>query len=107
LDKPLEYVDAVELQRIFNERDYEGRVRRGELTVVVVKDAVPSNPQAREPKGTRSQLIQYRQRDGRTVATAHRYLRPDGNIGASGLPDPKRLYLADRILSVRPEQGGK
>jgi hypothetical protein len=39
--------------------------------------------------------------DGRMVAEVHRYLRPDGTIGASGVPDPKRisfggtLYVAD------------
>ena len=26
------------------------------------------------------------------IATCHRYLRPDGSLGASGLPDPKQVF---------------
>ncbi len=48
-------------------------------------------------------MIQYRQRNGTPVALAHRYLRPDNTVGASGKPDPKRIYLADRILTLRPQ----
>jgi hypothetical protein len=104
LDKPLVYVDVTELRRIFNETDYDARVRRGECVVVLVRDEVPAKPIAGEPEGTRSQFIQYRRLDGRTVASAHRYMRPDGSIGASGMPDPKRIYLADRILALRPDE---
>jgi len=48
-------------------------------------------------------MIQYRRRDGPTVALAHRYLRVDGTLGASGRPDPKRLYLADEIVAIERE----
>lgn len=34
-------------------------------------------------------------------ACCHRYLRRDGSLGLSGRPDPKRIYLADEILSTR------
>lgn len=39
---------------------------------------------------------------GRKVALAHRYLLPDGTVGASGKPDPKSMkhegefYVLDR-----------
>lgn len=47
-------------------------------------------PPAIGPPGTRSQLVRYF--DGATlVAEVHRYLRPDGTLGASGMPDPKGL----------------
>lgn len=32
------------------------------------------------------------------VALVHQYLRPDGSLGGSGKPDPKRLLLDDEIL---------
>jgi hypothetical protein len=32
------------------------------------------------------------------MAIVHQYLRPDGTLGASGLPDPKWLRDGDRIL---------
>jgi hypothetical protein len=102
LDKPIRYVPAAELQALFNGRDFDGRVRRGELVVAVVADRHPSRTKAGEPHCTRSQMIQYRRRDGYAVALAHRYLRMDGSVGGSGRPDPKRIYLASEILSVGP-----
>jgi hypothetical protein len=45
-----------------------------------------------EPFCTLSQRLLYRTVDGdRHVAQAHRYLRPDGSIGASGFVDPKMV----------------
>ena len=32
------------------------------------------------------------------VAMVHEFRRPGGSIGASGLPDPKRIWLDDEIL---------
>lgn len=45
----------------------------------------------REGRIRQSQMISYIGPDGHEVARAHRYLRTDGTIGASGLPDPKRI----------------
>jgi hypothetical protein len=36
-------------------------------------------------------MVSYLDSDGNEVARVHQYLRPDGTIGASGKPDPKRL----------------
>ncbi len=36
----------------------------------------------------------------RKVALVHRYLRPDGTVGASGMPDPKELLDDDVIYFV-------
>lgn len=50
--------------------------------------------------GTVSQRVEYWDTvQGRLVkiATVHRYVRPDGTLGASGLPDPKRV-LHDGVL---------
>lgn len=45
-----------------------------------------------EPAGTVSQMLQY-WRDGVEVALVHQYTRPDGTIGASGRPDPKKVIV--------------
>jgi hypothetical protein len=103
LSKPHVYVPTEEIQRMFNEAGYEERARRGDLTIELVADGHPSRPKASEPYCTRSQMVRYRRRDGIPVALAHRYLRKDGTLGASGKPDPKRLYLADRIVSPTRE----
>jgi hypothetical protein len=43
-------------------------------------------------------MVKYYSQDGEVLALVHQYLRPDGTIGASGKPDPKRLYLTKEIL---------
>lgn len=99
--RPIERVSPEEIRRIFAEADYEGRVQRGEVLVRIIEDNHPSRTKANEPFCTRSQMIQYRrQRDNAVLVLAHRYLRTDGAIGASGKPDPKKIYLADRILVI-------
>lgn len=76
---------------MFNEGGYVERVRKGELTEVIVHSGIP-NPVIGLPAGTKSQMISYRDENGEEVARAHRFLKPDGTIGASGLADPKRIF---------------
>ena len=68
------------------------RAKSGELATVLLDDRHPSLTAANEPFCTRSQMVSYRQSDGTEIARVHQYLRMDGTIGASGSPDPKRLY---------------
>ena len=73
---------------------FAAQIEAGRLREVVVKDR--PCPLASEPAGTRSQMVA--DVDGvRRVALVHRYLRPDGTVGASGMPDPKEL-LDDDVL---------
>ena len=95
----LHRIDAIELRKIFNEERIYERALSGELQVVVLEDRHPSLPLAREPYCTKSQMLSYR-RDGLEVARAHMYLRPDGTIGASGLPDPKRVVVGDKMFRL-------
>lgn len=39
-----------------------------------------------------SQMVLYLTAEGEKVAEAHRYLRLDGSVGASGKADPKRIW---------------
>lgn len=87
-----------DLRVIFN-REVLPRIARGELLEILISDGQP-NPRMRQLAGTRSQLVEYVDaHQGRLVkvALAHRYLRPDGSLGGSGQPDPKRV-LHDGIL---------
>ncbi|MCY3960092.1 MAG: hypothetical protein OXG34_00275 [bacterium] len=43
-------------------------------------------------------MVWYLGPDGQELALAHQYLLPDGTIGGSGRPDPKRLILDDEII---------
>ena len=86
---------------MFNEGKYLERARAGEFTEKVLGDNHPSKPKAKEPFCTRSQIVSYIGHLGHEVVRFHRYLRPDGTLGASGKPDPKLIlynlvqYIAD------------
>ena len=97
---PVEWVSPAIIRRYFNESQILEKAQSGELFVRVIRSSHPRKPPPTEPVCTKSQMVLYRTLDGKPVALAHRYLRRDGTIGASGRPDPKRLFLEDRIISV-------
>ncbi len=76
-------------------------IRDGELHPKYLKDKKISNPEPFQgPPGTRSQIIRYTDSSGKLIVVLHRYLRPDGSLGASGLPDPKRLREGNVIYAI-------
>lgn len=85
------------MRRRFNDGRYDERAATGELSITVIEDRHPSLTAAGEPFCTRSQMMSYRDTDSNEVVRAHRHLRPDGTLGASGKPDPKRVF-EDGIL---------
>lgn len=90
MSSPSRIISDDELRRKFNDGGFLGRWERGELEDVVLWENHPSSPLANEPFCTRSQMIALRvPTSRRIVARLHRYLRPDGTIGLSGVPDPK------------------
>lgn len=80
------------MREMFNHGDYWARVKKGEYKEFTVKDRHPSPPLAPVPHCTRSQLLAYIDLEGQEVARVHQYLLPNGSIGTSGMPDPKRLF---------------
>ncbi|GAC1406778.1 MAG: hypothetical protein NVSMB52_20290 [Chloroflexota bacterium] len=90
-DGPHAIISRDELRQRFNEGGYVERLERGILTAHEVANNHPSAPLAQEPFCTASQLIEYRTAAGTPVAIVHQYLRPDGTLGLSGLPDPKMI----------------
>jgi hypothetical protein len=90
---------------MFNEGRFRERVESGELTAVVKAQRMPSqfHPE-RIPPGSVSQEVRYYDADNYEVARVHQYVKPDGTLGGSGLPDPKRLYI-DGIM-YRLQTGG-
>ena len=77
--------------------EYTKRAASGHLKVRVSREGHPSPAASGQPYCTRSQILRYFDEDGQRVAVAHQYLRPDGSIGGSGLPDPKAI-LQDGVL---------
>jgi hypothetical protein len=95
-----------EMQRMFNEGEYWGKAKSGEFTEVSLEHRHPSLTAANEPFCTYSQMISYRDASDNEVARVHQYLRPDGTIGASGKPDPKRLFVHGTLyrLMKKPKE---
>lgn len=90
------------MRTLFRNSQLPEHISQGILQPVVLKDSVIQNPVAKgEPPGTRSQIIRYNDESGRWVVEVHQYLRPNGSIGASGKPDPKRLRIGGTIFIVQ------
>jgi hypothetical protein len=83
------------IRQLFNER-----LKVGDLQETVIANRHPSQPKANEPYCTKSQMVVYRDRKGKKVAMAHRYLRTDNTLGASGRPDPKQFVDGDTLYVV-------
>ena len=81
----------------FNHAGLWDQAKKGVLKQIPIRVGHPSPPKADEPNCTHSQIISYRDRDGKEIARIHQYVRPDGSIGASGLPDPNRLLLGGTL----------
>ena len=45
-------------------------------------------------------MISYLDKDGSELVRAHRFVLPDGSIGASGKPDPKRLLKDGKLYRI-------
>jgi len=88
-------VSDAELRRIFND-NYLALIDTQKIVAQVMRGAGkhPAPAPAHEPYCTESQQVSYRDSaTGEELARAHRYVRPDGSLGASGMPDPKRVFL--------------
>ena len=81
---------------MFNQEGFVERTETGELEAVITHRGKPS-PEIGLPVKTQSQTVSYRTTNGEELARAHRFVLPDGTIGASGKNDPKRIFK-DGIL---------
>ncbi|HXM05112.1 MAG TPA: hypothetical protein VN939_21040 [Chthoniobacterales bacterium] len=93
-------IPATEMQKLFNEGGYWEKAKSGEFSTVTLEHRHPALTAANEPFCTYSQMISYRDASDNEVARVHQYLRPDGTIGASGKPDPKRLFADGELLRL-------
>jgi hypothetical protein len=93
-------IEPTEMQRLFNEGGFWERAKSGELTMVTLEHRHPALTAANEPFCTHSQMISYRDSNDNEMARVHQYLRPDGTIGASGKPDPKRLFCDGELYRL-------
>ena len=97
MTRPSRRVTPQELRDLFNAGAYYERVASNEL-IATIESERPARTEANEPPGTLSQMVWYYDASLQRLALIHQYLRPDGSLGGSGRPDPKRLLLNEEIL---------
>ena len=92
---------------MFNQGGYIEGVAKGDIVERITHVGTP-NPELNLPPGSESQEVTYVDANtGDELVRAHRYVLPDGSMGASGKPDPKRiwkdgkLYRLQKISKVR------
>ena len=90
--------DVAIIRQVFNACQYYDKATSGVVKTTIFKSKHRSP--ATEPYCTHSQLLVYWE-SGNPVALVHQYLRPDGKIGASGKPDPKRVVIGNRVIALR------
>ncbi len=88
------------MRRRFNRGRYYERMLAGELAIRM-KQSHPSRTKADEPFCTWTQEVFYLDATNQEVARIHQYLRPDGTLGASGLPDPKQIFEDGLMYRLR------
>lgn len=87
---------------MFNESGISKQITSGLLIPEYLRNDHLKHPEERGlPYCTRAQMIRYLDFSGQQVAEVFQYKRPDGNLGASGLPDPKRLWIGDKEYHIR------
>ncbi len=89
------------LREAFNSSQIPAMIERGELDSLMLRDAHLTAPERiGEALCTRGQMIRYHDGQGNLVVEVFQYLRPDGSLGASGLPDPKRMQVGNQVWRV-------
>jgi hypothetical protein len=99
-------VSPRDLRQLFNAGPYRTRIAEGRLIPQFLRNAHLDTPDDKgNPPCTYRQTIRYLDGDGNPVVEVFQYLLPDGGLGASGLPDPKRLWIGGEVLVAETETG--
>src|SRR5712692_5080677 len=92
-------VNAWALRCMFNESNIVLRHATGEFTRVTTKSRPSKNPE--HPKNTKSEHLEYRDKNGNEVATAHYFVCP--TVWESPI-DPKTLKIGDLRYTIHPDR---
>jgi hypothetical protein len=105
LDKPDRFVSPDDIRSLFNGLGLYEKATTGQLDQEVY-DEYATPERAGQLRGTVTQIVIYYERlpsgARRPVALVSHYMQPDGQLGASGKPDPKWLRLPNHtIIAVK------
>ncbi len=98
----MEFVSPETLRSLFNDGHYRTRLSEGQLQADIVNESHLVNPEAKSlPKCTVGQFLRYVDNHGQWFAEVYQYLKPDGTLGCSGMPDPKSIRQGGTIFALR------
>lgn len=98
---PAQCINRNQIQQMFNDGGYWPRAQAGEFRQALEKESHLDPLKTAEPLCTHSQFLIYYDKEDNEIARVHQYKRPDGTLGGTGRPDPKRLILEDVIYFTR------
>src|SRR6056297_2659868 len=94
-------VCAEHMREIFRECRLIERRDRGEIRTVVNRDQPTDFVDHNGERCVRSQEISWlEEATGTEVARVHQYITDEGAVGASGLPDPKRIRVGQLLYRL-------
>ena len=88
------------MRELFNTRVMPG-LERNEFTKTLRRSGRPK-AENRQSTGTRSEIYDIHDREGKLVAIVHQYTTVTGEVAASGMPDPKYLKIGQFIYNLDP-----
>jgi|SRR5208282_4126819 len=94
------YVPVWRIQQLFNEGKFAERAKSGEFRKRMVSDQYANPTKTGMPPGTKTQMVEYIDANDNQIALVHQYRLPDGSIGASGKPDPKKLLIGEYLYLI-------
>lgn len=91
------------MRRMFNDGGYWTMAQSGQLSIHVRRNVhltLEKAHVANEPYCTHSQEVSYLNQNTEIVRL-HQYLRENGLLGGSGIPDPKRMLVNGVLYRIR------
>ena len=96
----VEVVSEETIRSAYAASQYPALIQKGRLLCKLQEKRHLKSPTEKGlPWCTHSEILRYQDIRGEWLVIFHQYRKPDGTLGASGMPDPKRLKLGNRILS--------
>jgi len=94
VDSSSERIDSSRIQEIFNNSQELQRLVSENVNRTQLKRKHLKEPREKNlPWCTHSESFRYQNDSETHSVVVHQYTLPDGGIGASGLPDPKRIRI--------------
>ena len=88
------------MREMFHEHQCMQKLANGEFHSVLLKQRHSNPIKSKQQFCTHSQLVSIQDNDGEEIVRAHQYKKPDGTLGASGMPDPVRLFIGRVIYKL-------